>query len=321
MQRRLAALGAGALVCVAIACGGELCQFWSEGTTVGVLDSALVSEASGLVASREIEGRFYHINDSGGGPFVYVSAADGSSLRRLHLDGLRSVFDPEALTSGGIGGEPMLIVGDIGDNSLVRGSVELFALSERKMEQSGAAAVSARVAARYPDGPHNAEAMAMGPDGALYVFTKSWTTQRRDPAPSGVYRLGPEVWTHPSGEAQTFERIGQIDLPALATRERALFSDVATDAAMTADGARFLLLTYGYAWEFALDLSSGKIPPTAKLKRGRDYQLIRLKPMLGKETITYLPGDRSFLFGKEFKPDSRPSELIRMDCLDPEFQP
>jgi hypothetical protein len=83
---------------------------------------------------------------------------------------------------------------------------------------------------------------------------------------------------------------------------------------MSADGSRFLLLTYGYAWELALDLSA--IPPTKELQRGRDYELIRLQPILGKETLTYLPGDRSFLYGKEFKPDSKPSELIRMVCLD-----
>ena len=158
--------------------------------------------------------------------------------------------------------------------------------------------------------------MVIGPDGALYIFTKSWTNRTQEPAPTRVYRLPAQAWTHASGDPQTLELLGEIDLPALATRERALFSDVVTDAAMSADGGRFLLQTYGYAWDFALDLSAGAIPPVSRMERGRDYQLIRLKPMLGKETVTYLPGDRSFLFGKEFKPDSQPSELIRMDCLD-----
>lgn len=110
------------------------------------------------------------------------------------------------------------------------------------------------------------------------------------------------------------EFVGEIDLPTLATRERAPFSDVVTDVSMARDGSRFLVLTYGYAWEFALDLNEGSLPPTDGLERGRDYELIRLPTILGKETITYLPGDRAFLFGKEFRADSKPSQLIRLDC-------
>ena len=282
---------------------------------MGALDSGFVSEASGLAASRDNPGRLYHVNDSGGGPFLYISDGDGRGLRRLRLGGLKSVFDPEAVTLGAIDGVSALFVGDIGDNSLVRKAIDFFAIQEREI-QGDLAPVSVTVSARYPEEPHNAEAMAMGPGGALYIFTKSWTNLRQDAASAHVYRLSPEAWTRPKSELEELAFVGEIDLPELATREKALFSDVVTDAAMAADGSRFLLLTYGYAWEFAIDLASGRIPPAADMQRGRDYQLIRLKPLLGKETITYLPGDRSFVFGKEYKPDRRPSVLVRMDCLD-----
>ena len=145
------------------------------------------------------------------------------------------------------------------------------------------------------------------------MFTKSWNDRRREPAPSRIYRLPAAAWNSP-GPA-TMEYVGELDLPAVATRERALFSDVVTDASMSADGSRFLVLTYGYVWEFAVDLASGSVPPASAMERGRDYQLIRVKTMLGKETIAYLPGDRGFVFGKEFKPDSKPSEIVRVDCL------
>jgi len=314
MRRRLGLLGAGAVFFCAVAAGGGLCRAWSEGEVVGALDNAQLPEASGLAASRRSE-ILYHINDSGGGPFLYTSRPDGGGLRRLRLRGLRTVFDPEALALGELRGRSVVVVADIGDNSLVRKTVELFAVVESEIAD-GAAPVSLHLSARYPGGPYNAEAIAMAPDGAIYVFTKSWTTGFDDSAPSSVFRLNPEAWERPERGPVTLEPVGSLDLPALAIRERAPFSDVVTDASMAADGSRFLVLTYGYAWEFALDLSGGKIPPAAEMQRGRDYELIRLKPLLGKETIAYLPGDRSFLFGKEFKPDAKPSELIRMDCLD-----
>jgi hypothetical protein len=231
----------------------------------------------------------------------------------LRLGGVSSIFDPEALALGKLEGESALIVGDVGDNALRRKTIDLLAIRERDIRDD-LAPVFRHVVARYPDGPHNAEALAMGPGGALYLFTKSWTDTGNNPAPTRIYRMPPEAWRADEPVVLAFQ--GQIDLPALATRERAPFSDVVTDASMSQDGSRFLLLTYGYAWELALDLAARAIPATGQLQRGRDYQVIRLQPVLGKETITYLPGDRSFLYGKEFKPDSKPSELIRMVCLD-----
>ena len=311
MRRALVALCAGTLLSAPAFAG--VCHSWSDGDRLGALDSRLAPEASGLAASRA-HPRLYHVNDSGDGPFLYVSDLSGDGLRRLRLGGVQAVFDAEALALGTLFGEPTLIVGDIGDNLLQRRTVDLLAIRERDITPD-AAPVFGKVAARYPDGPHNAEALLLAPDGRVYVLTKSWTERGRDPAASRLYRVDPDAWKAGGGPV-TMAFVGEIDFPALSIRERVPLSDVVTDAAMSADGSRFLVLTYGYAWEFALDLAPGALPPTADLKRGRDYQVIRLAPMLGKETIAYLPGDRSFLYGKEFKPDSKPSELIRVDCLD-----
>ena len=287
----------------------QLCPVWSDGETIGMLDDRMLPEASGLAVSSDGK-RLYHVNDSGGGPFLYVSGLSGGGVRRVKLEGV-ALQDSEALTALRLNGEPSVVVGDIGDNQLRRTTVDLYAFRERDLD-ADAAPASGHVRARYPDGPHNAEALAAGPDGSIYVFTKSWAENLRGSAPTRIYRLTYEAWADSS--VATFEPVGEIDLPAVATRERAPFSDVVTDASMSQDGSRFLLLTYGYAWEFAVDLASPFIPAFAALERGRDYQLIRLKTILGKETIAYMPGDRAFLFGKEFKPDSKPSELVRIDC-------
>ncbi|MCB1019930.1 MAG: hypothetical protein H6509_05510 [Bryobacterales bacterium] len=294
------------------ASAAELCPQWSQGATLGVLDERLVPEASGLAVSSDGT-RLYHVNDSGGGPFLYTSALDGSDLRRLRLEGDVSSLDTEALALAHIGGEPVLIVADIGDNALRRRFVDLLAVPEAELS-TDRAQVRTRLRVRYPDGPHNAEALAAAPNGDLFLFTKSWGQSSREPAPSRIYRLPASAWANASPEPITLQPAGEIDFPALATRERAPLSDVVTDASMARDGSRFLVLTYGYAWELALDLGAGPPPPTAALERGRDYQLVRLPVILGKETIAYLPGDRAFLFGKEFQADSKPSQLIRLDC-------
>jgi hypothetical protein len=280
-----------------------------------VLDHRLVPEASGLAVSRIDPARLYHVNDSGDGPFVYLSDLRGQGLRRVRLEGLARVLDVEALAVGRLNGEDTLFVGDIGDNNLSRPTIDVYAVAERAFDGE-TVPVLARLSLRYPDRPHNAEAMVAHPSGDLYILTKSWSARTNAPAPMRVYRAAAESWRTAGKGTATLELVGELDLPELARRERAPFSDVATDASLAADGRRLLVLTYGHAWEFAFDLAAGPPPPVDRLESGRDYQLIRLEPMFVKETIAYLPGARSFLFGKEYQPDRQPSRLVRLNCRD-----
>ena len=55
----------------------ELCNKWSEGSKLGVVDHNQINEASGIETSRIFPDRLYHINDSGGGQYFYITELDG----------------------------------------------------------------------------------------------------------------------------------------------------------------------------------------------------------------------------------------------------
>jgi hypothetical protein len=141
-----------------------------------------IAELSGLAASRLHPGVLYGINDSGNPAVVFELAADGSTAGVLQVQGADNI-DWEALAPGtGADGAPALWIGDIGDNGELRRSITVYRIPEPTA--LGDATVAAEsFDLRYPDGPHNAEALVVDPgDGALLVVTKA------DGAEGRIYR-------------------------------------------------------------------------------------------------------------------------------------
>ena len=52
-----------------------------------MLDHKLIDEASGIEVSSKFPNRLYHINDSGGGQFFYISDLKGNSTQKIAIDG------------------------------------------------------------------------------------------------------------------------------------------------------------------------------------------------------------------------------------------
>ena len=293
-----------------------MCPEWGEGVQVGVLDGAVLPEASGLAASRRYPGRLYHVNDSGNPPMLFLSDSRGGSLTQTGLSAA-GLKDPEDLAIGPCGGaadRDCIFVGDIGDNGRRRPEIIVLVVPELEQFPAEAAALK-RLRLRYPDGPHDAESLAVHPGtGDIFILAKEMALLPGHGRSARLYRLPSEAWRTARTAPLTLEAYGELDLPALAIREGATFSHVATAMDISPDGKRLLILTYDHAWELAWDLADGPPPPTEELRRGVGYGLVQLAPMLGKETIAWLPDGESFLFGKELKPDSQPSVLIRHDC-------
>lgn len=140
-----------------------------------------LSESSGLVASRRFPGTLWSINDSGSFDVLYRVGTQGEALGRVALDGAW-LRDAESLALWRHGGQDWLLVADIGDNRAWRGSVALFGIAEPAPGQDQAT-VAWSLRFRYPDGPRDAEAMAVDPlTGDALVLTK------RD-RPPRLYRL------------------------------------------------------------------------------------------------------------------------------------
>lgn len=289
----------------------QLCQRWGEPETAGVLDTALLPEASGIALSRVFAERLYHINDSGYGPYFYITDRQGQNTRQVRVEGL-SAIDPEDLSMGPCAGDQScLFIGDIGDNTAVREAIEVAVLIE---EDFGVSVAPYRlVTLRYPDGPRDAESLAVHPNGDIYILSKEW---RRFPLladPARLYRLPREAWEEHPEELHTLEFVATLDLPALNRGQTTPLGFVATGMDIAPTGDRFMVLTYQNALELAVDLSLGW--PT-QLTLGETYQTIPLRILPQQEAISYLGDGRSFIYSSEVRPPFNEAELIRVSCLD-----
>lgn len=178
-----------------------------------------LAEASGIVASRRTQDRFWAINDSGQ-PVIVALDAHGSVAGEIRLSGAK-VEDWEAIAIGSCASGSCLYVGDIGDNGARREHITIYRLPE-PANVNDSSASSEAIHATYPDGPQDAESLVTTPDGRLYVVTKGETGS------VALYRF-PQDLT--SGSSVTLERVGKPRDPKKASRDERI-----TDAAVSPRG-------------------------------------------------------------------------------------
>jgi hypothetical protein len=135
---------------------------------VGRVQAPGVAELSGLVASRARPGVFWAHNDSGDSPRIFALGRDGGQLAEVAITGAEHV-DWEDIAIRGT----TLFVGDIGDNTAQRPEIAVYRIAEPPAGATSAAAE--RIALRYPDGAHDAEALLADPRGnSLTIVTKNY---------------------------------------------------------------------------------------------------------------------------------------------------
>ena len=174
------------LLCMAKPGYGELCRSWDEGKKTGELSLTSIKEASGIAVSRKYPGRLYHVNDSGGGPYFYLTDMKGAGTQRVKIEGLiydRS-SDYEDLGLGRCGlNKSCLFIADIGDNREKREYARLILVEEKEDYASSVTPVSV-IKLVYPDRAHNAEGLAVHPNGDVYVLTKEENLDKLEAYPS-----------------------------------------------------------------------------------------------------------------------------------------
>ncbi|HWS27196.1 MAG TPA: hypothetical protein VN259_11580, partial [Xanthomonadales bacterium] len=139
----------------------------------GIVTDPALGELSGLAPSRSARDRYWAINDGGNGNHLLLVDGRGRVLRKLSVDGVENT-DWEDLASFRWQGKNWLLIADTGDNAGERESVVLWLLQE-PAHASGSASVgpASALRLRYPDAPHDVEAMTVdADDGAVYLLTK-----------------------------------------------------------------------------------------------------------------------------------------------------
>ena len=139
-----------------------------------------LAELSGLVV---VDDQLVAINDGGDQVTVFLldAACQVADVHTAAVD----PYDPEDLA---VAADGTVWLADTGDNDAIRTTVALIAL-----RPDGSTSVFRLT---YPDGPHDAEALLMAPDGTPYLVTKEILGRERRVPPGAVHwwTAGPSRW-------------------------------------------------------------------------------------------------------------------------------
>lgn len=189
-----------------------------------------LEEISGLAASIKHPGILWAHNDSGDGPKIYAVSNETCKIKATITLGGVEARDVEAIAMGRNGdGEPMIWVGDIGDNQGTWPNVRLYRIPEPDTVKNQT--IQARsYNVTYADGPRDAEGLLIDPkpNGRIWIVTK------RMAASGGIYALPEDFVRQGYGTAKRIS-----DAPAMAT-----------DAAFAPNGESFVIRSYLGARQF-----------------------------------------------------------------------
>lgn len=261
-------------------------------TVLGTITDPAIDESSGLAASRRNPGLLWTHNDSGDEPLVYCIDLKGAPCGVWRVTGADAWdWEDVAAGPGPRPGEPSLYLGDIGDNLDQRSEIIVYRIPEPvagagPVTTKAAPAASAPAEAlklRFPDGPHNAEALAVHPTtGDVYVISKDAQAARvyKAPAPLDATKV------------VTMTQVGTIRLGA---GSRGL--EQVTGADISPDGRRVALSTYAQGYELEVPAAGPfddvwSQPPAA----------VALGPRLQGESIAYRLDGKALLTTSEISP-------------------
>lgn len=150
------------------------CDIQLVGEQIGTVESAELTEISGLAASRTHAGVLWAHNDSGDDPAIHALGEDGRALGRTVLPDLTARdWEDIALGPGPRAGRDYLYLADIGDNRGDRPTVQIHRLPEPS-PGTEAVAGGETLTLTYPTGPTEAETLLVDPEsGDLVILGKA----------------------------------------------------------------------------------------------------------------------------------------------------
>ena len=183
------------------------CGVFLPGQQVGTVPFGTIYEASGLAASRQNTGVLWTHNDSGAGPRAYAMGAQGNHLGVYNLTPASATdWEDMAVGPGPVAGTWYLYLGDIGDNSAVRQSIQVYRAAEPTVSATQSPVDvnltgTETITLRYPDGARDAETLMVDPlTRDLYIVTKRESLSR-------VYRA---AYPQSTTQTITMEYLGQL---------------------------------------------------------------------------------------------------------------
>ncbi|MCC6318907.1 MAG: hypothetical protein IT361_14610 [Gemmatimonadaceae bacterium] len=223
-----------------------------------------LTEGSAAVITPAQVDVVFTINDSGHDAMLFAVDTGGRDRGAWRVENATNV-DWEAAAHGPCGPRPValdssrvvpescLYIADVGDNDEHRNDLLLYRVPEPIALAPGATGVlvAQRLRLRYEDGPHDVEAMVVGPAGDTYFFTKR---ARRDGA-----RLRPSLVFHVPASAWEIDSLIPARLvDSLPIVPGSTDGRLVTDAARSLDGRYVAVRTYDDVYIFSADSASGR---------------------------------------------------------------
>ena len=251
---------------------------------VGSTSDRRLAEASGLAPSSANPGLFWTIGDSGNPPDLLAIDSLGALRGVVPIAGVEN-RDWEAVSVGPCGTARCVYIADVGDNAERRSGVLIHRLIEPTLPD-GAQPVTAQPARvetlrlRYPDHPHDVEAVGVTPSGTLVLVTKG----RSD----GIllFEVAPDAW---DAALPTAVAVPRGTLPIVANLGR---GDAVTDLAIDESGRRVAIRTYRSIYLFRR-AEDGTLTPDGWTACG----ILGVEPQ--GEGITWLPDGRLLLISEK----------------------
>jgi autotransporter-associated beta strand protein len=205
------------------------------GFQTGTIQNSLITEASGIAASRMNANVLWTHNDSNNGPQVFAMTAAGTNLGTYSLTGATNHdWEDIAVGPGPTAGVQYVYAGDIGDNNWDKAShrttIAVYRVAEPTVSDTQSPVTTSlsdmsEFTFAYPDGPHDAESMFVDPlTKDIYIITK------RDATYKYVYRA-----TYPQSTSGTTT----LTLAATLTNSNQL-----TSADISPDGSEIIIRSY-----------------------------------------------------------------------------
>lgn len=222
-------------------------------TTVARIDNAQIREASGLASSRRNPGLLWVHNDGDSPAQVIAIDYAGSTHANLTLENAENI-DWEDMAGFSSDGVSYLLVADVGDNNSKRDHVSLYLVEEPDLSTAPlhTLPVAARIDFTYPDGPHDAESIAVDAEHhRVLVMSK------RD-IPTTLYELPLQTTKSEKNNdiqiAKKLGRIASLPLPTGEDIERAPYANdwhwQPTAMDISPDATAIAILTYRAVYHF-----------------------------------------------------------------------
>ncbi|WP_375432351.1 hypothetical protein [uncultured Friedmanniella sp.] len=232
-------------------------QLWDGYTASGAKNTALpdseLHEPSGLAASRVNVGVQYVHSESDVEGMVALSTADARVVGRYDV-AIPDQWDWEDIATGPCPTGSCIFAGDIGRSNGKPNPPSTFAVYRVPEPDLAAGKTSGTLTGdwfrfRYPDAPHNAEALMVHPvTGRIYVITKEQS------GISGVYAFPTTLPAPSATTVTTLTKVATLDVPTWTgdptdTHTAQWYAQV-TAAAIHPAANRFLVRTPYAVWEY-----------------------------------------------------------------------